>query len=299
MSTTLAVSLAQIEVIPLDADANGAKLEAIARREAAAGARLIVFPELCNTGYIEPLAPGQPFTDPGLSHADYGHRLYQSATTLEGELIQRLIRVAVEYDCHLVTGLALRHPELTGALLNASVLIGPGGVCSIYAKAHLWHNEKLYFVPGQRFPVCQTPIGRIGMQVCYDIRFPEVTRSLALAGAELVTNVWASFRELDRPPTDPLLFHHRAFTRAQENGLYFLSCNRVGEHGGYRFMGRSLVAAPDGTIIGALDHEEEDCLRVEIKLDEIERYRMATGIFTDRRPALYQALNRPADGPTG
>ncbi|WP_035573030.1 carbon-nitrogen hydrolase family protein [Halomonas halocynthiae] len=290
MNRALQVSLAQLDLEPLAADANGERVLEIATAEARAGAGLIVFPELCNTGYVEPLAPGQGFPSGSASHTDYSRRLHASAAAPDGGLVQALATLAERYRCHLVAGLALRSATRPGVLYNASLLLGPYGLRTCYAKAHLWHNEKLYFTPGRAFPVSDIGIGRLGMQVCYDIRFPEITRCLALGGAELVTNIWASFRHAEEPVEDEGLFRHRAYTRAQENGVFFLSCNRVGRQGDMRFMGRSLVARPDGRILAALDHEKEGVLRTCLDLDEVATYRMSTGILNDRRPKLYQAL---------
>lgn len=293
MSRSLEVSLAQIEVAPLAPTENGERMLEIATAEARAGAGLIVFPELCNTGYVEPLAPGQGFPSGSASHTDYARRLHEAAATPDGSLIQTLSSLADRYRCHIVAGLALRSASRPGVLYNASLLLGPDDQRACYAKAHLWHNEKLYFTPGRTLPVHDTGAVRLGMQICYDIRFPEITRCLTLDGAELVTSVWASFRHDDEPLEDEGLFRHRAYTRAQENGVFFLSCNRAGRQGDMRFMGRSLVARPDGRIQAALDHEKEGVLRTTLDLEEVAAYRMSTGILNDRRPELYQALVDP------
>lgn len=290
MSRKLEVSLAQLDFASLAPIGNGEQLIETATSEAKSGAGLIVFPELCNTGYVEPLAPGEGFPSGATSHAEYAKQLYNAAANHDGALIKTLSAVCTHYDCHIVVGLALRSATQSGKLYNASLLLGPGGIQACYAKTHLWHNEKLYFTPGCSMPVCDIPAARIGMQVCYDIRFPEVTRCLALGGAEVVTNIWASFRHANVPLEDPDTFRHRAYTRAQENGLFFVSCNRVGRHGGMQFMGRSLVARPDGSILAALDHEQTGILRASLALDEIAEYRMATGILNDRRPELYSAI---------
>lgn len=292
MNRPLAVSLAQLDLTPLAPAENGKRLIEVATAEAKAGAGLIVFPELCNTGYVEPLAPGGGFPSGCATHAEYAERLHAASASQDDALIQSLSAIADRYATHIVAGLALRSATQPGVLYNASLLLGPGGLRACYAKAHLWHNEKLYFTPGHTLPVCSTQTGRIGMQVCYDIRFPEITRCLALGGAEVVTNVWASFRRADEAIEDEALFHHRAFTRAQENGVFFLSCNRVGRHGDMQFMGRSLVARPDGRILAALDHEKEGVLRTTLDLDEVARYRMSTGILNDRRPELYAPLSQ-------
>ncbi|MGX9181642.1 carbon-nitrogen hydrolase family protein [Mesorhizobium sp. BHbdii] len=284
------VSLAQIEIVALDPDSNRGRILEIAEAEAASGSRLILFPELAITGYVEPLVPGTPVGLGLAGFRDYAARLHEASETLEGPTISDLATIARQHDSHIVIGMALRDALISGRLTNASVLIGPDGASCVYHKVHLWQNEKLLFAAGQDFPVATTPIGRIGMQVCYDIRFPEATRALALLGAEVVTNVWASFRPENEDPLDAAQFHHRVFTRAQENGVYFLSCNRVGVQSGHCFLGNSVVAAPDGRIVASADSESEEVLRAKIDLEEVIRYRSFFNLWNDRRPYLYGSL---------
>jgi predicted amidohydrolase len=286
MTTPFQASLAQIDIAALDPARNLEQMTRIAKVEADAGSKLIVFPELSNTGYVEPMVPGAPFS-PGISGlGDYAARLYAAADDHDGSTVTELAALASLRGIYLVVGLALRHPVIRGRLANASMLIGPEGVVATYSKAHLWHSEKLYFAEGNDFPVAQTPVGSIGMQICYDIRFPEVSRALALGGADIITNVWASFRADNEPVADDDLFVHRAYTRAQENGTFFLSCNRVGLQSGNRFMGRSVIAGPDGTILAASRSEAEEIVRCEIDLEDVVRYRSYVGLWNDRRSGL-------------
>lgn len=280
----ISASLVQFDAAPLDPACNFRRIGKFAEAEAARGAQLIVFPELANTGYIEPLVPGGPMVS-DVPH--YGEALFRACAAPEGEEIAGLVALAARHGVHLVIGLGLRDPLRAGVMRNASLLIGPGGVTGSYVKVHQWQNEKLYFTKGERIDTFALGDTRLGMQICYDIRFPEITRILALQGAGIVTSVWASFGAEGQPPGDGMLFIHRAYTRAVENGVFFLSCNRSGTHGGQRFFGRSCAVAPDGTVLGALDHDREDVLRVEIDLAEVTRYRSSTGIWADRDPALY------------
>lgn len=74
-----------------------------------------------------------------------------------------------------------------GSLYNSAAVVGPDGLLAVYRKTHLWDREKLWFTPGSEPPpVVETPFGRIGVAVCYDLDFPELTRGLALAGADLI-----------------------------------------------------------------------------------------------------------------
>lgn len=283
-------SLVQFDAKPLCPAENFARMHAIIADEAARGAALILFPELSNTGYVEPLVPGGPIVSQ-VPH--YGEALCSACADPDGEEIAALVALAARTGVHLVLGLGLRDPLRAGVIYNASVLITPEGVAGQYVKTHQWQNEKLYFTPGDRLPVFPALGTRLGMQICYDIRFPEVTRSFAVQGAEVITSVWASFGADGAEVADEGLFVHRAYTRAVENGVFFLSCNRAGVHGDQRFFGRSCALGPDGSVLGALPHDREDVLRVTLDLAEVTRYRSFTGIWADRRAALYAPYLAP------
>lgn len=278
------VSLVQLDVQSLAPTENFRRIHDFIATEAARGAQLIVFPELVNTGYVEPMAPGDPMVS---DTPHFGAALYEACAAPDGEEIGALVAAAARFRVHIVIGLGLRDNLRAGVMRNASLLIGPEGVLGDYTKVHQWQNEKLYFMGGDRIDTYPAFGTRLGMQVCYDIRFPEITRILALQGASIVTSVWASFGAENAPVSDEALFVHRAYTRATENGVFFLSCNRVGSRGGQRFFGRSCAVAPDGRLLGKLDHDREDVLRVEIDIAEVARYRSFTGIWADRVPALY------------
>ncbi|WFU44939.1 carbon-nitrogen hydrolase family protein [Bradyrhizobium sp. CB82] len=287
MTGKVSVSLIQFDAKVLEPESNLERMRAAILSEAKAGAQLIVFPELSNTGYVEPLTPGAPFSPASGGSEQYAFRLFQAAEPVNGPFIKSLCDLAREHSLHVVVGLALRHPVQQGAMHNASILIGPHGVLGTYHKIHRWHLEKLYFMAGESISVQQTTLGPIGMQICYDIRFPELTRALMLQGAQIVTNVWASFRPQDKPLEDEQIFTHRAYTRATENGLFFLSCNRAGRQGNCAFMGRSVIVAPDGKILAQSTSEDEDVVRAEIDLDDVARYRSYVGLATDRRADIY------------
>ena len=284
-----AVALCQINVQPLNPAANRKKILEIAGQEASKKADLVVFPELCLTGYIEPLVPGENISK-DRDFSDYVTEFYSCAEEADGPTVQALTAVAQKHNAHIVVGMALKDNTVDGRLTNSSLLIGPSGLLTRYDKVHLWQSEKQFFAIGNSFPVAQTDTVRLGMQICYDIRFPEATRTLALGGANVVTNIWASFRSGDLQVEDTGHFKHRAFTRAQENGLFFLSCNRVGEHNAKRFMGHSLICAPDGGVVAEAPHEDEAILRAELDLEKVTRYRAYVNLFNDRNPSAYRIM---------
>lgn len=278
------VSLIQFDVVALKPKHNVQRIVSFIENEARQGAQLIVFPELSNTGYVEPLVPGGPFVS---DVVHYPSSLYQACADMQGDDIQAMIDAAHRTNVHVVVGLGVRDPVQPGVMRNCSLLINGDGVVGRYSKIHQWHNEKLYFTKGSQIEAFSTLGANIGMQICYDIRFPEITRIYSLQGADIITSVWASFGEEGLPVPDEDLFVHRAYARAIENGVFVLSCNRSGSHGNQRFFGRSCALAPDGRVLGRLDHDREDVLRVIVDLTEVVRYRTATGIWLDRVPALY------------
>jgi predicted amidohydrolase len=283
------VALYQMDITSLEIVKNRTKVVDLAEQELKGGADLVVFPELCITGYVEPMVPGLTISGDH-SFSSFVEAYHAASEPISGPTITELSKIASKYQGYIVVGLALREGPVEGHLTNSSVLIGPEGVLSVYRKVHLWQNEKHFFEPGRSFPVTKTWFGPLGMQVCYDIRFPEVTRALALGGATIVTNIWASFREDSTPPADPDQFRHRVFTRAQENGVFFLSCNRVGLQNGYRFMGRSVICGPDGQVVGEIANEEEAVLRAELNMDRVAQYRSFVNLANDRRPDVYDGF---------
>ncbi len=282
----LQVSLVQMDVGVLQPEQNLRRVIAAVHQEAEKGAKLIVFPELVNTGYIEPLTIGAPFSTP-VGDNGYAYALYQAAEPVNGAFITALSELARIHGLHIVIGLAMRHPKLEGGLYNSSALIGPQGLVGIYNKIHRWHLEKMYFIAGDALPVFHTGSGVLGMQVCYDIRFPEVTRAMVLQGAGIITNIWASLAETDGPAVSEDIFLHRAYTRAIENGVFMLSCNRVGVQGHCHFLGQSLIVEPGGKVLARAGGTGEEVIRAELDLSQIVKYRTYTGIFSDRRPDIY------------
>ncbi|WP_274364655.1 carbon-nitrogen family hydrolase [Paenibacillus thermotolerans] len=158
-----------------------------------------------------------------------------------------------------------------------------GRVVSDYSKLHLFRlmEEEKYLAAGERagsFELEGTPAG---MMICYDIRFPELSRSLALGGAKVL------FVPAEWP--HPRLHHWRTLlmARAIENQMYVVACNRVGTSRGTEFFGHSMVIDPWGEII-VEGGEEETILTAELQLSETDRVRRTIPVFEDRRPEMYR-----------
>jgi predicted amidohydrolase len=246
-------------------------------KAAAGGCALVVFPECALSGYM--------FVDAA--------EATRAAIGVPGPEIDALLEACARLQLHCVVGVLERDGE---TLLNTALLLGPAGLVGAYRKSHIaCIGVDCFTTPGEdSYEVFDTPIGRIGLQICYDWRFPEITRVLALAGAEIVahpTNSPVAARELaDYVPR----------TRAVENAVYFLTANRVGVEAGATFYGCSQIVDPFGTVIALADDASESLIVAEIdlalareKTKEPGEGQYAVRLFADRRPELYGPL---ADG---
>jgi len=169
-------------------------------------------------------------------------------------------------------------------LFNTAVLLGPSGLIGLYRKAHLFMNERAVFTPGKAsLRVWNTPLGKIGMQICFDWMFPEPWRVLALQGADLICH----------PSNLVLPYAQRVIpSYALVNRMFILTANRTGEEQGLAFTGRSLISGPEGETLAEASTEYEGILEVNID-PERARNKMITPAnhaLRDRVPSLYGPL---------
>lgn len=180
-------------------------------------------------------------------------------------------------------------PEVDNAnLYNTSFVVDADGeLAGRYRKTHLFspHGEHLRFAPGQEAVVCDTQVGRVGVLICYDLRFPELCRRMALDGAQLVcvSALWPSVR----------IGHWELLLRARaiENQLFILGCNGWGADGDLVYGGRSAIVSPTGECLAG-EREGESCIEGVIDLDEIDSFRRLIPCWNDRRDDLYGNLGR-------
>jgi predicted amidohydrolase len=266
------VAVAQIEPRLMEKERNLAACLARLEEAAVAGASLLVLPECAVPGYMfSSAAEALPYAEeiPGPSTAAFE------------DACRRL-------DVHVVCGLLEREGE---HLYNAAVLVGPDGLVGSYRKTHLpFLGVDRFTVPGDVLPVYDTPLGRIGLEICYDLRFPEATRTLALAGADIVAHPTA-FPVAARIQTELI-----TVARAAENRIFLLTANRVGRERTGEFCGWSQIVDPFGVRLAEAGPTEEVLLVAEIDVEqardkdyvipgEYELY-----LFGDRRPELYRTL---------
>lgn len=230
-------------------------------------ADLIVLPELFNTGYLF------------LSKDEVASL---SEKIPEGYTTQKLIALARRKKIYLVAGIAEREKN---KFYNSAILVGPGGHIATYRKAHLFHEEKYYFSPGNiPFRVHDIGIARIGIIICFDWYFPEASRRLALKGAEIICQP-ANLVLPDCPQA--------MITRSLENRIFSITANRTGteKRGGKKltYIGNSQIVNPKGKIIVRTGRKEEKLVIAKINPKEA-RDKTIFGInhlFKDRRPDLY------------
>lgn len=253
---------------PGDVAANLAVVAAAAREARARGADLLVTPEMFVTGY------------------NIGARVAQLARR---PLVDEIARVAAESGIAVVAGLPELLPD--GTVANTALLVDETGAeLARYRKTHLFSElDQSLFVAGTGLPVPVTYRGvRLALLICYDVEFPETVRAAALAGAHVVVVPTAQM--------EPFAFVAETLipVRAWENQVYVAYVNRSGEEGDLRYVGRSSIAAPSGTVLDALGPSTPTGLVVAtVDTDVVAQAQRDNPYLADLRPELYQA-RRPS-----
>lgn len=254
-----------------------ANLAAVQAVIAEAAFDLLVLPELFATGYY---------------FHDRGQVRQLSEPVPGGPTTQFLIELATAKEAFICGGLVERDSD---RLYNSAVLVGPEGLIACYRKLHLFYEETLWFTPGNGSPEVHdlgvglpgggTPRARVGMMVCYDWRFPEVARTLALKGAQVILHP----TNLVQPYCQEAMI-----TRCLENGVFAATANRVGTDAkpdGSRltFTGRSQVVNPQGEVMSQAPVDEETVLIIDIDPAEADDKFVTehNHLLNDRRPDYY------------
>jgi predicted amidohydrolase len=267
------IALVQIDPKRGNREANRAAILTRLEEAAAAGAQLVIFPECALSGYVYESA----------------EEAVPASETVPGETSEQLLEACRRLGVYAVVGLLEREGK---TLYNAAFIAGPEGLIANYRKTHLpVLGIDRYVGRGDCLPVYDLPFGRIGLLICYDLRFPEAARTLTLKGADIIivpTN-WPEGAESSPE------FLSRA--RAWENRVFVAACNRVGVEEGVRFIGRSQVVTPGGVIQTEADGSSETILYAEIEPEQAREKRLIIrpGAFEldpvwGRRPELYSTL---------
>ncbi len=278
MKDKVVVAAVQMDVVLYDMKANLQYIErSVKEAKEEQNADLVVFPELANIGYIRE------------RNKEFGCNYIKVSEKVPGEFTDGLCEIAKNYGVYLISGMTEAHPKIAATLYNSAVLVTPKGeIAGVHRKAHIPGYEKHYFIPANTNEVFETEIGTIGIGICYDNQFAELTRSYALKGAEILVMLW----NMPNFSNQPQMLHRLTSTRAFENRFYAVSCNRIGENGGISFFGHSAIANPLGELISAAA-DEETILYGVLERDLLLAERAQMSIFRDRRPELYGELTKP------
>ena len=243
MQSELRVAALQMNA-RLDKQENLARAERLVRSAAKEGAQLIVLPELFSA--YGPLA-----------------EVRQQAEAIPGPTSQRLASWAAELGIYLCGGSLAEQVPAGNKAYNTSLLFNPQGeLLASYRKQHLFDvnlggaapiRESDAMLPGEESVLVETPLGNLGIAICYDLRFPELFRELANRGLEILLFPAAFTATTGRAHWEPLL---RA--RAIENQAYVIAANQSGGHaGGMQSYGHSCLIDPWGTLLATAGDEEE------------------------------------------
>ncbi len=271
------IACIQMEPIVGEKERNVRRTLDLVENAAAQGARLIVLPELCNSGYV-------------FESREEAFALAEEVPN--GPTCRAWTEIARTHGLHLVAGITERDGP---ALYNAAVVIGPSGHVGTFRKVHLWNEENLFFEPGNLgFPVFRTPLGRIGTFICYDGWFPESYRLCALQGADIVcipTN-WVPIpgQAKDREAMANIL----CMAAAHANSVFVAAADRVGVERGQPFIGQSIIVSCTGWPIGGpASFDQEETIYAEANLADARRKRNwneYNQVLRDRRIDVYDEM---------
>jgi predicted amidohydrolase len=274
------IKIAAVQTAPklMGNEANLKAMLSAVREVAVNQAKLVVFPECGLTGYMfRSREEALPF-----------------AETLPGPSTEELNSLCRELGVYVIFGLLEREGD---RLFNAAALVGPQGFIAGYRKNHLpfLGVDRFVDIGDRPFQVHKTPIGNIGIYICYDIVFPESSRVMTLMGADILA-LPTNFPQVRRET----LSTYVVTARAIENRVHVVSADRIGSERGYSFAGLSKIVSASGKILGLASLDKEEIIYGEVSLDlaRQKHHIIIPGEYeidyiADRRPELYGVITEP------
>jgi omega-amidase len=260
------IAAAQISCSLGEPDANLRKIDNFSERAKDAGAELIVFPEMVDTGYAMPV-------------------IQKHAAPWTRGPVPEIQKIAATHSIAIVCGVSERDGM---SIFNSQVFVDQNGkILAKYRKTHLFAaapiEEHKCFSPGDTFTTLPFAGFRFGLSICYDLRFPEMYRKLAAeesVNAFIISSAWPF----------PRVEHFRtlALARAIENQSYVIAANQVGTDDGASFCGTSVIVDPYGVVIASASTDREELLQAELSEDLVTSVRSRMEVFADRRRDLYK-----------
>jgi len=269
------IALAQISCKRGNKAENLSKIEDFVKKAKSRSANLVIFPELSLTGYV------------------IRDQVYELAETIPGVSTQAVEKIAEKTQTYIIFGMAEQSEKTQATIYNTAVLIGPEGYIGKYRKmylpTHSVFEEKRYFRPGYQATAFNTELGKIGLIICYDIFFPEVSRLTRLEGAQLIVCISAS------PAVRKTFFEILTAARAIENTAFIAYVNLVGIEDGLQFWGGSRLIAPNGKVLVKAKYDEEDLVICDIDYRDIKPIETFVPTLKDLRPELFDKLRKAAE----
>ncbi|WP_188647441.1 carbon-nitrogen hydrolase family protein [Marinithermofilum abyssi] len=277
------VAICQITPKTNDKKSNQEKMKAFTLNAVEQGAKLVVFPELALTGY------------------NCGDHFFEVAETIPGPATDFFASVAAEHDVYIIWGMPEKSIE--GINYNSAAFVGPEGYIGKWRKHTLPGHatdesgpgafpDRRYFKAGEDLPIFRTPIGNIGILVCYDMFFPELARALTLKGADILVGISGS------PRFEKSIFEPIVQVRAMENTVWFVYANLVGKEGETEYWGGGCIVGPGeketkvpgSPVICKAPYEGESVTIGEIQVDKIREIRPYFPVLRDLTTTMYEQL---------
>jgi len=274
MKEKFKIALAQMSSERENKKENIRKMEKIVAKAKKQGADLAVFPELALTGYV------------------IRDQIYDLAETIPGPSTKTIEGIARKNNMHIVFGMPELSEKAKATVYDTAVLVSPEGVVGKYRKLHLpTHSvfeEKRYFRPGYEAVALDTELGKIGLIICYDIFFPEISRLTRLEGAKLIVCISAS------PSVRRGFFEVLTVARAMENTVFLAYVNLVGVEDGLQFWGGSRLVGPQGKVLAQAKYDKEDIVICEVNYSDMRSVEPFVPTLKDLRPELFDELKKYA-----
>lgn len=258
----ITVSLAQLSPKLGDKQYNFEQIEKTFIDAKKEKSQLVVFPELFLSGY------------------SVGEQLEEISETINGPYMKKVRQLCKQYEINTILSFP-EDGEDGNYYISSSFIDENGDVLGTYRKVHLFDEERNYFAAGSSFEVIDTPLGSIGMMICFDVEFPEIARALALKGVDFIVIVNANMH--------PYEMHHHIYarSRAMENEVPVIICNRVGKEEHLDFCGDSMLIDAHGEILLSLK-DKEQVQSVELPINQSLDPKM--NYINSRRNELYSDL---------
>lgn len=259
MSHTIKAAAVQFNITPGEIEPNLEQVRCALAELAAEGVRLAVLPEMWATGFA--------------------YKDLNRLAARTGELVDELAALSAKYSMVIVGSLPEPHED---KVYNTAYILDNGDLKGKYRKIHLFSlmQEDRSFDSGDSWLLADTSVGKVGVFICYDLRFPELARRLAVEGAEIlvVPGEWPKPRQE----------HWRTLLRARaiENQLFVVAANCCGVSGRLDFFGMSMIIDPKGELLAEAGCEPQNITAV-LDFDEMAAWRQQIPCFKDRKPECY------------